>query len=223
MAAIDATRSVGDTRIVWAVDRSDPDLRRYRAAVAKSRRSQTTVLAVTGGTMVGALNEAVLTAVADTSVEAVAFLADDTHPRTDGWDAAFLSALREPGVGIVYPDDLFSSDFMPTHIAMRASIIRELGWMAHPNLKHLYVDTLWKDLGAASGCIRYLKHQDPARTVIIEHMHYQVGKSVEDDGYRRVNAPALYAEDEAAFRALHASGEVVRAAEVIRRLSGGPT
>jgi hypothetical protein len=218
-AAFAATVRVADTSLVWAVDRTDADLREYRSAVTRIRNPHVTVDVVDGGTMVAALNETAARAVADPEVEAVAFLGDDCLPRTLGWDAAFLSALRQPGVGIVYPDDLFSSNFVPTHIGMRASIVRELEWMAHPDLRHLYVDTLWKDLGSLSGCIRYLKDEDPDRTVVIEHLHYQNNKAPEDDGYRRVNHPDVYAADEATLAALRASGEIARAARVIQRLS----
>jgi hypothetical protein len=219
--AFSATTQVGDTRLVWAVDRNDPDLRRYRTAVTKTRNRQVTVHAVDGGCMVAALNEAALQLAHDPTVEAVGFLGDDHRPRTHGWDAAFLGALREPGCGMVYGDDLFSSDFVPTHIAMRASIARALGWMAHPALRHMYVDTLWRDLGSAADALRYLKNPDPARTVIVEHMHYQCGKAEEDDAYRRVNAPEVYTADEQTFQGLHASGEIVRAASIIRRAVGG--
>lgn len=219
MDAVNATRRVTDTRVVWAVDKTDPELPKYRAAVTRSKSRFTSVMPVDGGTLVAALNEAALAVVADPDVEAVAFLGDDCRTRTIGWDGAFLSALREPNCGIVYPDDLFSSDFTTSHIAMRASIVRELGWFAHPVLMHLYVDTVWKDAGAVSECIRYLKDDDPERTVVVEHLHYQNGKAPEDDGYRRVNDPAWYTKDEQAFRELHASGEIVRVAGVIRRLS----
>jgi hypothetical protein len=220
--AFAATVAVGDTRLVWAVDRDDPDLRRYRAAVTKTRNRQVTVHAVEGGTMVAALNEAaLLLARDDPTVEAAGFLGDDHRPRTPGWDAAFLTALREPGCGLVYGDDLYSSDFVPTHIAMRTSIVRALGWMVHPSLRHMYVDTLWRDMGNAAGALRYLKNASPERTVIVEHMHYQCGKAVEDEAYRRVNAPEVYAADEQAFRELHASGEIARAANVICSIVGG--
>ncbi len=220
--AFAATVQVGDTRLVWAVDRDDPDLRRYRTAVTKTHNRQVTVHAVTGGTMVAALNEAaLLLARDDPTVEAVGFLGDDHRPRTPGWDAAFLTALREPGCGLAYGDDLFSSDFVPTHIAVRASIVDALGWMVHPSLRHMYVDTLWRDLGDAAEALRYLKDPDPDRTVIVEHMHYQCGKAVEDDAYRRVNAPAVYAADEHAFQELHASTEFARAVAVISSIVGG--
>jgi glycosyltransferase involved in cell wall biosynthesis len=222
-AAYAATVQVVDTRLVWAVDSTDTDLRKYRTAVTRAKNPRVTVETVDGGTMVAALNEAAARAVSDPEVEAVAFLGDDCRPRTAGWDAAFLSALRQPGVGMVYPDDLFSSDFLPTHIAMRASIIRELGWMAHPDLRHMYVDRLWNDLSELSGCAHYLKDEDPTKTVIVEHLHYQNNKAPEDAGYKRVNHPDIYAADEATLAELRGSGKIACAGQVMQRLSQGPT
>jgi hypothetical protein len=214
------TRQLNTTRLVWAVDRSDPKLRQYKTAVTRTRDPLISLLVVAGGTMVAALNEAAAELTADQQVEAVGFLGDDHRPRTRGWDAAFLTALREPGVGMVYGDDLFSSDFVPTHIAMRSSIIYALGWMVHPDLRHMYVDTLWRDLGNTAGVLRYLKDEDPARTVVVEHMHYQNGKAAEDAGYKRVNAPEVYSADEQVFGRLTSSGEIVRYARLVAKVVG---
>jgi hypothetical protein len=208
------TRQVGDTRIVLAVDATDTDLKRYRTAVTKTRRKDAVnVLSVTGGTMVAALNEAALTVISNPEVEAVGFFGDDHRPRTFGWDASYLTALRELGAGIVYGNDLLQYGFVPTQCAMSADIVRELGWMAHPSLRHMYVDTLWRDMGDAAGRLRYLPD------VIVEHMHPLNGKSEEDEGYIRVNAKEVYAADEKTFNGLHANGVVSNAGNVIARIA----
>ena len=210
--AVVDTRQIHDTNVVLAVDSDDPMLDLYRQ-VAGTRPDVARVEEVVGGWMVAALNEAAMRVVADTTVTAVGFLGDDHRPRTPGWDASYLSALAELGAGIVYGNDLLQYEFVPTQCAISASIIRALGWMAHPSLKHMYVDTLWRDMANVAGRRRYLPD------VIVEHLHYINGKSVEDDGYKRVNADEVFSADERAFTALHASGQVRRAGAVIAQLA----
>lgn len=211
--AVADTRQIRTTSLVFSVDDDDSHLDLYRD-VCKTRPDIAQIDVVrANGWMVGALNQTARRVVTDQQVTAVGFFGDDHRPRTPGWDASYLGALTELGAGIVYGNDLLQFDFVPTQCAISASIIRTLGWMAHPSLKHMYVDTLWKDMGNVAGKLQYLPD------VIVEHLHYINGKAVEDDGYQRVNAKAVFEEDERAFRGLHASGVIRNAGNTIRRLA----
>lgn len=210
------TVAISTTRLILAIDQDDPTMEDYREAVADAgpwAESITRIEPVQGGTMVRALNECALRIVSSTMVEAVGFLGDDHRPRTHGWDAAYLTALRQMGAGIVYGDDLLQHAFVPTQCAMSASIIRRLGWMAHGDLRHMYVDTLWRDMAAPVGKLQYLPD------VIVEHMHYWNNKAKMDAGYERVNAKEVYQADEEAFRRLHATGKVREASAIIATLA----
>lgn len=207
------TRQVGDTRLVFAVDRTDTTLARYRTAVTRTRDPLVTVVAVDGGRMVAALNEAAAVVVADPTVEAVGFLGDDHRPRIPGWDASYLGALRELGAGIVYGDDLVQHAFVPTQCAITADVVRAWGYMCPPTLWHMYVDTWWKIVGEAAGKLRYLPD------VVVEHLHPIVGTAAQDAGYERVNAKPVYDHDEQAFHALNASGQTLLDADTLRRLA----
>jgi hypothetical protein len=46
-----------------------------------------------------------------------------------------------------------------------SDIVRALGWLRQPSLKHYFVDDVWKALGEGAGCLNYLPG------VIIEHRH----------------------------------------------------
>jgi len=229
-----ATTAVLDTRLLFVVDVDDPELDAYRRAVVQVDDPMiggVMLATATGGTMVKALNEiAVPLARSFAPPEALGFMGDDHRPHTPGWDAYYLSALRELGSGIVYGDDLIQHDFVPTQCAMSSDIVAALGWMAHPTLRHMYVDTLWRDMAKRAGRLRYLPD------VVVEHLHPIRGTAPDDEGYRRVNAPEVYAEDKAAFLAIHGpgvdrSGQPVRAeidtiADTIRSLphsATGPT
>lgn len=112
---------------------------------------------------------------------AVAKFDDDHRPRTKGWDLRYLTALRELGTGVVYGNDLYQGERLPTAPAMTTDIIRELGHMCPPVLRHLFVDDYWRDLGRGAGCLRYLP------SVVVEHLHPYAGKAAWDDGYARAN------------------------------------
>lgn len=178
------------TRLVFAVDADDPCLAEYQKLTEEGAEVEV-FIARAPSNMVETLNAAA-TAYASGSF-AVAFLGDDHRPRTIGWDRAYLTALHEMGTGIVYGDDLLQGESLPTQAAMTSDIILALGHMAPPGLTHLFVDNYWKDLGSGAECLRYLPG------VIVEHMHPFAGKAALDEGYHRVNAPAMYRHDQAAY------------------------
>jgi hypothetical protein len=197
---------------VLAVDEDDPDAQQY-GALAGGFVSVGYCDNVES-TMVYALNQ---TAASELRLDrppfALGFMGDDHRPRTIGWDAAYLAALRELGTGIVYGDDLLQGEQLPTQCAMTADIAATLGYMCPPSLRHMYVDNFWKDLGKAVGCLQYLPD------VTVEHMHPVAGKADWDEGHKRVNDQSVYAAD---ARTYHAYRESSSAADVakIRALRG---
>jgi hypothetical protein len=195
----------GRTLLMFALDADDPALPEYR------RYLSPWVAPNPEGTMVACLNRAVRDVLAHPPF-AVGFMGDDHRPRTPGWDVAYVDALRRLGTGIVYGDDLLQGDRLPTQVAMTADIVETLGWMAPPTLQHLYVDNFWRDLGVHAGCLRYLPE------VVVEHLHPVAGKAESDEGYERVNAPAVYNADAAAYREFGTSGAFRAAVAAVRGL-----
>lgn len=204
LARVFADTCTADTRLAFAVDEDDPTrdgytdaLDGYEATVVHYGPAPTT--------MVRALNGVATLYADDQDVVpheafAIGFMGDDHCPRTYGWDTAYLEVLRELDTGIVYGNDLLQGHRLPTQCAMTADIVRELGYMAPPALRHLYVDNFWRDLGKSAGCLRYLPQ------VTIEHRHPLAGKAAWDDGYRRVNAPEIADHDRLAYEAYVADG-----------------
>lgn len=183
------------TTFVVAIDDDDPSAADYRQAVtaAASDGARVRWASQPSGTMVSATNTVALAAAeCDNPPAAMAFLGDDHRPRTRGWDRAYLDALATLP-GITYGDDLVQHSALPTQFAVSTPVVQALGHMAPPVLAHLYVDNYWRDLGQAAGCISYLPH------VIVEHLHPVAGTAQWDDGYRRVNAPAMYQRDKQAY------------------------
>lgn len=182
------------TELVIAVDVTDPSVEDYERATEPPWPDISTCLMVNETTtMVEALNHvAAVHANLNQPPSAIAFMGDDHRPRTKGWDTAYLEALNTRP-GLVYGNDLVQGERLPTQVAISAGIVRALGHMAPPVLRHLYVDNYWLALGRATGRITYLPD------VIVEHLHPVAGTAEMDDGYRRVNDQAMYKHDENAY------------------------
>jgi hypothetical protein len=105
------------------------------------------------------------------------FMGDDHRPRVFGWDKILSEPLtNRPGIS--YGNDLMQKEFLPTAVVMSSEIVKSLGYMAPPILKHVYLDNFWLDLGNAIDSIYYFDD------VIIEHMHPMPGKSTIDNTYK---------------------------------------
>lgn len=192
-----AETCTADTFLLFAVNDDDPTLE--GAVVGEFGYwslggSTSGVSFVPAKTMVEALNRAAgFVADLDEPPFAIGFMGDDHRPRTQGWDKEYLDALRELGTGIVYGDDKLQGANLPTQCAMTADIVRALGFMAPPVLRHMYVDNFWLDLGTAVDRLFYLPD------VVVEHMHPIAGKAEWDEGHKRVNATEVYDADAAAY------------------------
>jgi hypothetical protein len=97
----------------------------------------------------------------------LAFMEDDCVYVSTNWESAFIRALEELGDnGIVWGADGLNGERLVGLPVMQASIVRRLGFMSPPELKCLWADNYWKDLGQALGSSRYLPE------VLIRHEHY---------------------------------------------------
>lgn len=183
-----ATATLNDTELMFAVDEDDPRWHDYKRELPR----------VAVGPALSGMN-AVLNRHAVAMArhyDAIGFMGDDHVPQTHGWDAMLAARLTALGTGIVYGDDLVQRANLPTAVCMTSDIIQELGYMAPPELVHMYLDNFWRDLGRAVGMIEYVPE------VIIEHLHPvhpdAAKKSTWDDTYERANAN--FTTDELRYR-----------------------
>jgi hypothetical protein len=176
-----------NAELVFVADQDDPELPAYHVTTPRLliHRDET------GTGMVAALNGAA-SLYADI-YDAIGFMGDDHLPRTAGWDAHVLGALNSPEPRIVYGNDLFQGERLPTAVFLPSRVVRAMGFMAPPVLRHLYVDDFWLELGRRLGGLRYLPD------VIIEHLHPAAGKVPMDAGYAAVNAPEADVADRLAW------------------------
>jgi predicted O-methyltransferase YrrM len=148
---------------------------------------------------------------------AIAFAGDDHLPRTPGWAAAYLAALRELGTDMVYGDDGYQGAKLSTEWAVTADAVRALGRMVPAPVDHLYCDNAMMDLFGGAGALRHLPE------VRIEHMHPAAGKATSDAQYDRVNGREQYAGDRRKYEIWKSTNGPSRLAsqiEIIRRLRG---
>lgn len=168
---------------------------------------------VANGGMVGPLNYVIAREMSNlTHHEFIGFMGDDHRPRSLRWDNTLMHAMVDHNALIGYGDDLVQRAALPTSVLMRVSVVRALGYMAPPCLRHLYVDNYWRDLGKAVGRLHYTAR------VVIAHEHPITGKVEWDEGYRRVNDGLMYSQDHAAYWEFIAQGGIEADAAKIRNL-----
>jgi hypothetical protein len=175
--------------LVLVVDADDPELPAYRDALTDG--VLITFPGPTGTGMTAALNWAA--GLIAPQYDALGFMGDDHLPRTAGWDAHVLGALAGPWPRVVYGNDLFQGERLPTAAFLPSRVVRAMGFMAPPVLRHLYVDNFWLDLGTQLGGLAYLPD------VVIEHVHPAAGKTPMDERYAAVNAPEADVADRLAW------------------------
>ena len=110
--------------------------------------------------------------------EYVGFWGDDHFPHTEDWNVKMYESLCKNGpFSMVYGNDLLQGSRLCTEIIMDTRYIQQLGYIAHPEFTHLFIDDIWMYMGKRKNNIHYL--QD----VVIEHLHYTNQKSEVDDLY----------------------------------------
>jgi len=176
-------------------DHDDPALRDYQAVILEKQKKGDYHLLVfrrSSKGMAVPLNKAVQKLLRERNFTHYAFLGDDHRPQTVRWDQAWIDILEGVG-GLVYGDDLFQRENLPTAVGMHGAIARELDGMVPEGFIHLYLDNFWKKLGEDLNRLTYLPD------CIIEHCHPLLGKAEVDEGYVRVNSQEIYSADAERF------------------------
>ena len=120
-----------------------------------------------------------------------ASIGDDMVPVTDGWDERLCEAAGP--AGMAYPNDLRRTD-IPEAIVMSTGLVLALGWFCEPSLSHWFVDAVWRDIGHAAGCLRFLPD------VVVEHRHPNVPGSGARPDATYSDAASGFAADLAAYQ-----------------------
>lgn len=103
------------------------------------------------------------------------FLMDDTVPLTEKWDV--LLAEKAGPWGLAWPDDCLPGK-RPSALVIGGELVRALGWISCPTIKHFFTDSVWEkmaeDLGAAGRC----------EDIKIAHLHFSSGAAPFDKTYQ---------------------------------------
>lgn len=103
-------------------------------------------------------------------------ISDDVLPRTKGWDVELVKTAME--FGIASGNDLMNAPVKMTGAAVwKGQIVRDLGYMAPPGVRHMYIDDMWETIGRELGIWKC------RMDVVTEHMHHLNGKAKMDDSY----------------------------------------
>jgi hypothetical protein len=134
---------------------------------------------------------------------------DDVIYRTPAWDESFIATLYAHRGGIAYGNDLIHAGNLPAMPFISGDIVRALGWLLLPTLKHLYGDIVWKYIGEKLNRLFY--HKD----VIIEHRHWLKDQLLLDESYKRTNSTETYNHDAEKYRhwVLHQSSQDINRAK----------
>jgi hypothetical protein len=171
------------TRLIFAIDEDDTSYGEYVDVFMDVMEKYDWVSWVDGPRlrMNGTLNAVANSVVLAENVYALGFMGDDHEPLTHGWDTAYLQVLRA-GAFVVYGDDTIQHEAIPTQIAMRADIVRAIGYMAPPVLVHLYMDNFWYDIAEKLGGRAYLP------SIVVRHHHPIAAAAEWDQTYIEANA-----------------------------------
>lgn len=114
------------------------------------------------------------------------WLADDTRPRTHGWDKK-LEAVAGSWC-LAYARDLWFSESpgqlewlerglnLSSGLCWGGELVRTVGWWALPGVKQAGIDMAWLDIARPFGLHRY-RHD-----IVVEHLNWRTGKRPFDQG-----------------------------------------
>ncbi len=195
-----------EVEVIAYVD-DDDDLDAYRWAVAPRSWGVPIAITLTVGprcTLSDAWNRAAEKATGDVLM----LCADDLAFRTPGWDAMVLDAFDAypDRIALVYGRDGVSD--RPTHPFIHRRWYEAVGRMTTPDFPADYADTWLADVADLVGRHHFLPD------LLIEHMHYSVGKSERDACHDERLARAAGAGLPERYAAL--TGEREREAEALR-------
>lgn len=109
------------------------------------------------------------------SEEYYGIVADDVVPQTPGWDQLLKAACLPYGMS--WGNDGVQGGNLCTHPFIAGDVVRRIGWLAAPGIKHWFVDNVWKDIAGVLGGGNYLPD------VKMTHYHVLNGLAEMDDTY----------------------------------------
>lgn len=106
--------------------------------------------------------------------------ADDVWPETDNFEQELVKTLSEPYIEIVSANDNWQAPKrMHGAVVFDGGFLRDLGFLAPPGFKHMYVDDVWETVG------RDLKNWKVRMDVVTDHRHPGKNAAEYDEHYKK--------------------------------------
>lgn len=110
-------------------------------------------------------------------------IADDVTPETYRWDLLLREACLPDKISWGF--DGGHDETLPRHPFIGGDLVRRLGFISCPGVRHWYVDDAWRDIAEALDCGRYLPE------VRMKHRHPTTGLAQGDRTYSEQPDPKV--------------------------------
>jgi len=114
---------------------------------------------------------------------------DDFIYRTQNFDQLIMDSIDTHGSGVHYGNDGHWGADMAVAPFITADMVKAVGWLQMPKLKHLCNDTIWTFLGFRGRFLYYIPE------ILIDHIHPETRNIPKDEVTKRVNSPYVYEWD----------------------------
>ncbi len=145
-------------------------------------------------------------------LEWVCLLNDDHVFPTKEWDKRLIYQLN--GTNFISCSDGWRTDGKRTLPAgatiWSGNLIRAVGYIYPPRLMHMFIDTLWMELGKYTGCWTL------DESVVVEHEHATRKEEWKDDTHKK--AESFYQDDLARYLEWRQGSEYSAAIRAITRI-----
>lgn len=110
-------------------------------------------------------------------------MADDVVPETYRWDILLKEACLPDR--IAWGFDGGHDETLPRHPFIGGDLVRKMGFLSAPGVKHWYVDNAWKDIAEGLNCGAYRPE------IRMVHRHYTNGLAQKDRTYTEQPNPRV--------------------------------
>jgi len=111
---------------------------------------------------------------------------DDFIYKTQGFDQLIMDSINTNGSGVHYGNDGHWNADMAVAPFITSDMVKAVGWLQMPKLKHLCNDSIWTALGFKG---KFLFHNPK---ILIDHIHHETRNVPKDVVSERVNSPHVY-------------------------------
>lgn len=183
-------KSSKDSAVLFLVDQDDPELQHYQTlfhdySCAYTINPRQTYIQLMNAAFKACPNH-----------EFYCPANDDFIFETHGWDIAMMGIIDDQfqSIGIAHCNDGIQHEKIPVVAVISGVIVRALGWVFPPVLRHLFGDNALNIIGRGLNRMCYVSN------IVVKHDHPLVNKEAEDEIYKQTNSDERYHKDGIIFK-----------------------